>query len=101
MFPILGIILWGVQRSTSQILCVAFISDIVPGKILGTAIGLYNVLTSITAIAANHIFATIAQSVNFHSGYLASSLLSLVALVAVFIFCKLKGRFTGSFATEP
>jgi sugar phosphate permease len=88
--------LWGVQRSTSQILCVAFISDIVPGKILGTAIGLYNVLTSITAIVANHIFASVAQRTNFNSGYLASSILSLVALAAVFIFCKLKNRFSSS-----
>lgn len=40
LFGVLGVVFWGIQRSTSQILSVACIADIVPKNILGTAIGL-------------------------------------------------------------
>ncbi|GHS93971.1 hypothetical protein AGMMS49949_07530 [Alphaproteobacteria bacterium] len=41
---VFGVLFGSVQRLTSQILSVACIADIVPKKILGTAIGLLNLL---------------------------------------------------------
>lgn len=48
----IGVLFWGAQRGTSQILFVALISDEAPKKITGTAIGLFYIITGVVALAA-------------------------------------------------
>lgn len=48
----LGVLFWGAQRGTSQILFTAIISDEAPKKIRGTAIGIYYIGTAGAAMIA-------------------------------------------------
>ncbi|MEN8236436.1 MAG: MFS transporter [Pseudomonadota bacterium] len=52
LLAMLGVLFWGAQRGTSQILFTAIISDEAPKKIRGTAIGLYYIGTAGAAVIA-------------------------------------------------
>jgi MFS family permease len=52
---LIGIIFWGMQRSTSQILFSASISDVAPKRIIGTAMGLFYICIGIVALLAGII----------------------------------------------
>jgi MFS family permease len=87
-FGVLGVILWGIQRSTSQILSVACISDIVQKKILGTAIGLLNLLMCFTSIVSGYICGKVATHFDFYMSYKMSTAISIVAMVTILFYEK-------------
>ncbi len=79
----LGVIFWGAQRGTSQVLFTAIISDEAPKKIRGTAIGIYYIGTALAALIAGAL-AGFASKDAVQGAFvlgLAASCLSLVALV--------------------
>lgn len=53
VIPVLGMCLWGFQRSASQILFVSEIARIAPPEFLGTAIGLYYIATGVCFFIAS------------------------------------------------
>jgi MFS family permease len=85
---ILGVVFWGIQRSTSQILSVACIADIVPPHILGTAIGLLNLLASLVGIANALAYGLLQEKYNFYVVYGVAAACSFVALIAMFVWSK-------------
>lgn len=85
---IFAVLSWGIQRSTSQILSVACISDIVPEKILGTAIGLLNISIGFMSIAAGLISGLLQKHYDFSAAYYVSSVIGILGLGALMIFSK-------------
>lgn len=69
-----GVLLWGVQRSTSQILFTALIADIAPHKIMGTAMGIFYIILGISSLLAGTI-----------SGWIANTQLSNVFVYGFFV----------------
>ncbi len=49
---LVGVVLWGLQRGPSQMLFAAIIADEVPEKIIGTALGIYYLLTGVAVFVA-------------------------------------------------
>ncbi|MDR0625419.1 MAG: MFS transporter [Holosporales bacterium] len=88
MLGVIGVVFWGVQRSTSQILSVACIADIVPARILGTAIGLLNLSASAVGIANAFAYGAIEKKYDFYTVYTIAAVCSFVALTAMFAFYK-------------
>ncbi|NCP61835.1 MAG: MFS transporter [Alphaproteobacteria bacterium] len=80
---LVGVVFWGAQRGTSQLLFAAIIADEVPEKIIGTALGLYYLLSGVIAVFAGFMaghFADMSLNYAFIFGLSASSL-ALIALV--------------------
>ena len=87
---LVGVLLWGAQRSTSQILFTALIADVAPKKIIGTAIGLFYIVLGISSLLAGSI-----------SGWIANTHLSnvfifgfFVSILALIIHALTLGRFS-------
>lgn len=80
---LVGVVFWGAQRGTSQLLFTAIIADEVPEKIIGTALGIYYLLSGVIAVfagfMAGHV-ADISLRYAFIFGLTASTI-SLVALI--------------------
>ncbi len=78
-----GIFFWGAQRGTSQLLFAAIIADEVPEKIVGTALGIYYLLSGVIAVFAGFMAGHVADIALYYAfvfGLVASGI-SLVALV--------------------
>lgn len=71
---LLGVLFWGAQRSTSQILFTALIADIAPKKIMGTAIGIFYIISGVSSLLAGSI-----------SGWLANAHLSNIFIFGFFV----------------
>jgi MFS family permease len=81
---LMGVLFWGAQRGTSQILFSAIIADESPRKIIGTAIGLFYIITGVISFCAGLIAGWIANTSltgAFIFGGIASSLAVLSLLV--------------------
>lgn len=88
---VLGVALWGVQRASSQILSVACISDLVPKNVLGTAIGMLNLLTAFASIASGYGCGYLADRYSFHESFFASATVSCIALLGLCYFARRSG----------
>ncbi len=92
---LVGVLLWGAQRGTSQILFSALVADIVPNKIIGTGIGIFYIVLGVVSLLTGSISGWIAtDSLRgvFIFGLIASSLASVV-LTLVIYYNKNKERF--------
>lgn len=88
---IVGVVMWGAQRGTSQVLFSAIISDEAPRKIIGTAMGIFYLITGVTAVMAGSVagsLSDISLRYAFYFGFGFSSL----ALVALFIRNEMLSR---------
>lgn len=85
---VIGVLFWGIQRTTSQILSVACISDVVPRKILGTAIGLLNLLMCFANVASGYVCGKVATRFDFYVAYKMSTVVSIIAIIAMLFFEK-------------
>ncbi len=83
---LIGIILWGVQRGTSQLLSTACIVDIVPNRMLGTALGIFNLIIGGSTMFAGFIGGRIASSSELSIAYRYSTILTIVSLIALGLF---------------
>ena len=86
---VIGVLSWGIQRSTSQILSVACISDMVSPKIVGTAIGMLNLLICLSNLVSVYFYGKIVEHFDFYRAYQVSVLVSLLSLIVLFIFSKI------------
>lgn len=78
----LGVLLWGLQRGTSQVLLTAMIASVVPRNVLGTALGILYLVLGVMAFAASVIAGQLAdQSMAYAFEYgLAVSMVAMLAL---------------------
>lgn len=84
VLALLGVLFWGAQRGTSQMLFAAIIADEVPEKIIGTALGIYYLLSGVIAVFAGYMAGHVADIGLFWAfvfGFSASTL----ALIALFV----------------
>lgn len=70
---LVGVLFWGAQRSTSQILFTALIADVAPKKIIGTAIGIFYIVSGVSSLLSGSI-----------SGWLANTQLSHIFIFGFF-----------------
>lgn len=80
----IGVLMWGAQRGTSQVLFAAMIADESPKKILGTAMGIFYLLTGVIAVAAGAIAGHVAEAALENAFYFGLGV-SMIALIALFI----------------
>lgn len=88
---LVGVVLWGVQRGTSQVLFASIIADEVPKKVIGTALGLFYVITGGLAVVSGFVagyFADISVKYTFMYGLVFSS----IAFVLLFVREKFKKK---------
>lgn len=88
---VIGVVFWGIQRSSSQIISVSYISDLVKKNIIGTAIGLLNIVSAISGVIAVYVMGLISKEYSIASAYFSSVAFSVIALLMLFAF-KLKFR---------
>lgn len=80
----LGVIFWGAQRATSQILFCAIIADVAPTRIMGTAMGIFYLLTGIIAWGAGSVAGWIAE-MSLQHAFTFGLIMSGLSLVLHFI----------------
>lgn len=85
---LLGVLLWGAQRSTSQILFTALIADIAPKKIMGTAIGIFYIVLGISSLLAGSISGWIANTQLSHVFVFGFFISTLALIVHTFVLRK-------------
>lgn len=85
---IIGVIFWGIQRSSSQILSVACIADVVDKKILGTAIGMLNLVSGLSGIISGYISGIIAEKHGLFSSYKIATIVAFIATAVLFLFIR-------------
>lgn len=84
LLSLVGVIFWGAQRGTSQMLFAAIIADEVPEKIIGTALGIYYLVSGIVSVVAGAV-AGKAATVSLHYAFIFGLIVSGIALVGLFI----------------
>ena len=84
LLAFVGIVFWGAQRGTSQMLFAAIIADEVPEKIVGTALGMYYLLSGVIAVAAGFA-AGYAADISLNYAFLFGLVVSSISLVALII----------------
>lgn len=90
VFGVLGVVFWGIQRSSSQIISVACITDMVEKEVLGTAIGLLNIASGGAGIIASWAAGLVSEKYGIAQSYFISFAFSLVACTMLCVFMKLK-----------
>lgn len=90
-----GVLFWGAQRGTSQMLFSAMIADTVPEKIIGTALGIFYVVSGIAAIIAGKFAGELAEAYSLDYTFIYGASASGIALVALFIRNEVFGRKKG------
>lgn len=81
---LLGVLFWGAQRGTSQILFSAIIAEEVPKKVTGTALGLFNLTSGLAAVLSGYVAGSISDE-NLETPYIAGAVVAAVALVALVV----------------
>lgn len=87
---VVGVLFWGIQRASSQIISVACISDMVDKKILGSAIGLLNLVSGIAVMIASYISGVISEHYSICMAYGVSTVFGIVSCVLLYIFIAAK-----------
>jgi MFS family permease len=88
---LVGVVMWGAQRGTSQVLFSAIIADEAPRKIIGTAMGIFYLLTGVTAVFAGTVAGSLSETsirYAFYFGFGASAL----ALIMLYIRNEMLSR---------
>lgn len=94
---LVGVIMWGAQRGTSQVLFAAMIADEAPKKIMGTAMGIFYFITGVIAFSVGPIAGHLADTALIYAFYfgLGASTLSLIMLFIRNEYFARKGRREG------
>lgn len=79
-----GVVFWGAQRGTSQILFSAIIAEEVPQKVVGTALGLFNLTSGLAAVLSGSVAGSISGE-SVQMPFIVAAVVSVIALVALFI----------------
>ena len=77
---VLGLLFWGVQRTSAQILFTSLIFKSIPKKFYGSVLGVYSVIMGIAVLIASAIGGNLANY-NFSYLFIESGVMSVVALI--------------------
>lgn len=77
---LLGVVFWGAQRGTSQILFSAIIADEAPRHVMGTAIGLFYIVGGVISLVAGSIAGYISNN-NLSDIFYFGAVTSFIALM--------------------
>ena len=80
---VLGLLFWGVQRTSAQILFTSLIFKSIPKKFYGSVLGVYSVIMGIAVLIASAIGGNLANY-NFSYLFIESGVMSVVALMYFF-----------------
>lgn len=81
---LLGVVFWGAQRGTSQILFTAMIADEAPPHLMGTSMGLFNISVGVMALLAGSIAGWIGNT-SLKGAFVFGLVVSCVATVSLII----------------
>lgn len=95
-----GVVFWGAQRGTSQILFSAIIAEAVPSKIIGTALGLFNLTSGLAAVFSGWLAGEIADQ-NLRIPFIVGAAISVLALMALYVRNKRLEKSEGSDKETP
>ena len=84
----IGVALWGIQIGMSQSMFLSLIADNVPEDLRGTGIGFFYLISSLALFLAGAIGGFVAHQFNQFATFIASGLISLVALLMLGVFYK-------------
>lgn len=84
LINLVGILLWGAQRNTSQLLFSAIISDHVPTESLGRALGLYYLFIGVVSFVSSFIAGYLGVTYCFIFG----AIVSFIALLSLFYITR-------------
>lgn len=85
VFGVIGVIFWGVQRASSQIISVACIADMVDKAILGSAIGILNVVGGVAGMLASCIAGLVSERYGIAFSYFVSTCAATLACVLLLL----------------
>lgn len=89
-----GVIFWGAQRGTSQILFTAMISDEAPKEIMGTAIGIFFITTGLMSLVAGAVAGYVAD-VSLSFAFVFGAGMALASMLLLFVRAKIIHLYTG------
>ncbi len=86
---VIGVLFWGVQRASSQIVSVACISDLVGKHVLGSAIGLLNIVSGVAGIIASWLAGIVSERYGIACSYVISACFAATSSIFLFIFIRM------------
>lgn len=87
-----GVVFWGCQRGTSQLLFSSAITDSVKKENLGTALGFYYFVSGIASISIGLMIGFGVNDMGLKYCFALGSVFSLLALILLFVFNSKKGN---------
>lgn len=84
---LVAVLLWGIQRSASQILSVTVVADCADKEIVGTAIGLLNIVSSIVTIFSGIFYQKVIDTSTLQFGFFCGSVMSLLVTFLMLLYC--------------
>ncbi|UZE08873.1 MFS transporter [Pseudomonas corrugata] len=78
---LLGVVLWGGHMGFSQGILASLVADKAPGKLKGTAFGIFNLVSGVCMLIASILAGWLWQSIGSDSTFLMGALLATIALV--------------------
>lgn len=86
----IGVLFWGAQRGTSQILFSAIIADIVPRKLIGTALGLFYLITGVFCAFGTSITGNIQEAYGMDASfkYMMFGAIGTILMIALTILLQ-------------
>lgn len=92
LFGVIGVFFWGIQRVSSQIISVSYVSDLVSKNIIGTAVGLLNICMGLGTICAGYIVGSLSERYTIATAYLSSVGFAVTATLLLLLLKKNLGR---------
>lgn len=80
----MGVLFWGAQRGTSQILFTAMIADEAPKRIMGTAIGIFFITTGVISLVAGTIAGWIAE-VSLKHAFIFGAAMACSSMILLYV----------------
>ncbi|MDY7560686.1 MFS transporter [Pseudomonas sp. 10B1] len=81
----LGVALWGLHMGFSQGILASMVADKTPGKLKGTAFGIFNLVSGVCMLIASVLAGWLWQSLGSESTFLMGALLAATALVLLLV----------------
>ncbi|MEB0076558.1 MFS transporter [Pseudomonas sp. CCI3.2] len=82
---LLGVALWGLHMGFSQGILASLVADKAPGKLKGTAFGIFNLVSGVCMLIASVLAGWLWQSIGSDSTFLMAALLAAIALLLLLI----------------
>ncbi|QPO18742.1 MFS transporter [Pseudomonas sp. Y39-6] len=81
----LGVALWGLHMGFSQGILASLVADKAPGKLKGTAFGIFNLVSGVCMLIASVLAGWLWQSIGSDSTFLVGALLAATALLLLLL----------------